>query len=383
MYKKNPVFLAAYLGMLLFGISLITLGSVATDLKTRFSLDGIASGTLFSILPFGILAGSFLFGPICDRYGYKLLLIFSCMGMFAGFEGIAFASSLGILKLCIFIFGLGGGIINGATNAVVADISTKNKGANLSLLGVFFCIGALGMPLLLGVLAHMFNSFEVIAAVGWLTLAVGLLYIFIQFPRAKQQQGITITKWDNLFNSLLLLIAFFLFCQSSLEAIVNNWTTTFLITRSTMMESNALYALSLHIVGMTVMRLLTGSVFRNVLPAKMMWIGLILLLIGFILLQIGTTAGLAISGLILTGAGLAEGFPIMLGYVGEKFAALSATAFSFVFVVALIGNMLINYLMGLIVHHYGVEHLTTVSFAETGIMMLLFFFIFQKVKSKK
>src|SRR4051794_20970961 len=107
MYKRKTAFFAACIGMLLFGISLITLGSVATDLKIKFTLDGIASGTLFSILPVGILAGSFLFGPVCDRYGYKLLLILACTGMAAGFEGIAFASSLIILKPCIFIFGLG------------------------------------------------------------------------------------------------------------------------------------------------------------------------------------------------------------------------------------------------------------------------------------
>jgi hypothetical protein len=50
MYKKTPVFIAAFLGMLLFGISLITLGSVTPHLKTKFMLDGIAAGTLFSIL---------------------------------------------------------------------------------------------------------------------------------------------------------------------------------------------------------------------------------------------------------------------------------------------------------------------------------------------
>ena len=96
MYKKTPVFIAAFLGMLLFGISLITLGSITPHLKTRFLLDGIAAGTLFSILPVGILAGSLLFGPVCDRYGYKLLLILACMAMFAGFEGIAYAASLGV-----------------------------------------------------------------------------------------------------------------------------------------------------------------------------------------------------------------------------------------------------------------------------------------------
>ncbi|MGN6402416.1 MAG: MFS transporter [Flavisolibacter sp.] len=379
MYKKTPVFLAACFGMLLFGISLITLGSITPHLKTKFMLDDVAAGTLFAILPIGILAGSLLFGPVCDRYGYKLLLILACLGMFAGFEGIAYASSLGVLKLCIFIFGLGGGVVNGATNAVVADISDVNKGANLSLLGVFFGVGALGMPLVLALLSKTFQPFEVIAVVGWLTLIVSLVYLFIRFPSAKQQATIA-AKWSSLLKPLLVLIAFFLFCQSSLEAIINNWTTTYLISRGAMSESNALYALSLHIVGMITMRLLTGSVFRSVSQVKMMWACLVLLFAGIFLMQL-YGKGLIVAGLVLSGAGLAGGFPIMLGFVGERFATLSGTAFSFVFAVALIGNMLINYAMGFIVHHYGIQHLTTVCYVEIGIMVLLFLFIVQKFKS--
>ena len=146
------IFFCACLGMLLFGASLITLGSVAAPLREKFQLDAIASGTMFSILPIGILAGSLLFGPFSDRYGYKIILALSCLFIAGGFQGIAYSPSLGLLKLCIFLFGIGGGSINGAANAVVADISAKHKGANLSLLGVFFAIGALGMPFVLGAL---------------------------------------------------------------------------------------------------------------------------------------------------------------------------------------------------------------------------------------
>ncbi len=381
MNKNFPVFIAACAGMLLFGISLITLGSVATDLKSKFMLDGVQSGTLFSILPFGILTGSFIFGPVCDRYGYKLLLIGACISMFAGFEGIAYAGSHRVLKTCIFIFGVGGGIINGATNAVVADISKENKGANLSLLGVFFGIGALGMPLILGLFSKRIHSLQVVAAVGWLTLLVALAYSFVHFPSPKIKERSDAVQWKYLFKWLLIFIAFFLFFQSSLEAIINNWATTYLTTHSHMTEEKALYALSLHIVGMVAMRLLTGSVLRSVQQVRIMWVSLALFAIGITCIQSGTTQTIIIAGMILTGAGLAEGFPLMLGFVGERFAHLSGTAFSFVFVVALIGNMLINYLMGIIVHKYGVSHLITVSYIEIAAMAILFFFISKQLKS--
>ena len=85
----------------------------------------------------------------------------------------------------------------------------------------------------------------------------------------------------------------------------------------------------------------------------------------------------------LAGAGLAGGFPIMLGFAGDRFSNLSGTAFSFIFVTALIGNMLINFLMGLIVHNYGVEHLTTVSYAEVALMALLLLFIAKDLREHK
>lgn len=380
MYKKKPVFWSACLGMLLFGICLITMGSVAPDLKEKFALDGIAAGTLFSILPVGILSGSFVFGPVCDSWGYKWILVIACAAMFVGFQGIAYAHTLGLLKLSVFFFGLGGGIINGTTNALVADISAEHKGANLSLLGVFFGLGALCMPLVLGALTGVVPSFTVVAAVGWLTLLVGALYLFLSFPPAKGGAQTHMGKWGSLFQALLLLMAFFLFCQSSLEAIINNWTTTYLISRGAMAEENALYALSLHIGGMIVMRLLTGSVLRPVPGIRILWTCLLLLAVGILLMQVGSPAVIMV-GLVLSGAGLAGGFPIMLGFAGERFAALSGTAFSFLFVVALIGNMLVNYAMGLIVHHYGVDHLTTVSYITTAVMATLFYFITQRLKT--
>lgn len=69
----------------------------------------------------------------------------------------------------------------------------------------------------------------------------------------------------------------------------------------------------------------------------------------------------------------------MLGFVGEQFADLSGTAFSFAFTIALIGNMLINYGMGIIVHQYGVQQLTTVCYAEISLMVILCVFIFKKI----
>ncbi|MCX6253144.1 MAG: MFS transporter [Bacteroidia bacterium] len=384
MYKKRVVFWAACTGMLLFGICLITLGSVASDLREKLQLDEISSGTLFSILPIGILTGSLVFGPIVDKFGYKILLAISCVFMFAGFEGIAYAPSTGLLKICIYLIGFGGGAVNGATNALVADISDKDKGANLSLLGVFFGIGALGMPLILGILENRFSFEVIVAATGTLTLVAGLFFVLIKFPPPKQTRGFPITRNVTLIkDNVLILIAFFLFFQSGFEGIINNWTTTYLIKQQSVQQSNALYALSSFVAGMAVMRLLVGSLFRSVSVKKILIASFGLIILGLILLKAGNSFNMTVLGLVFLGAGLANGFPMMLGFVGDRYAELSGTAFSLVLFIALLGNTLINYGMGIIAQNFGIQHLITVAFAESIVMILLCLIILNKIKNNK
>lgn len=383
MYNKRLVFWAACIGILFFGMAITTLGSVVPDLRERFQLDEIASGTLFSILPFGLLTGSLFFGPLCDRYGYKILLALACISMFIGFEGIAFSPSHFILQISIFLFGLGGGAINGATSALVSDISEKDKGANLSLLGVFFAIGALGMPFILGILKDLFSYQTILSIVGIATFLVAVFYFSIRFPPAKQATGLPLSKSLYLLkDKTLLIIGFFLFFQSAFEGIINNWTTTYLTQIISIEPQKALYALSLSVVGMTAMRLLLGSAFRNTAPKFIWGLSFFLLFCGLVLMSVSTGFSGAAIGLVLVGAGLAAGFPIMLGVVGHLYKELSGTAFSLVFVIALTGNMLINYGMGVIAQNYGIQHLVTVGFAELVLMIILCLIILKRTQFK-
>ena len=384
MYKKKVVFWAACTGMLLFGICLITLGSVAADLREKLQLDELSSGTLFSILPLGIIAGSILFGPVVDKYGYKILLVISSVFMFAGFEGIAYTASADLLKIFILLIGIGGGAVNGATNALVSDISEKEKGANISLLGVFYGIGALGMPLILGLLKNRISFEVIVASVGILTWLAGIFFILVKFPPPKQTRGVPFTQSIKLVkDKVLILIAFFLFFQSGFEGIINNWTTTYLITRLSIEQSSALYALSSFVAGMAIMRLLIGSIFRPFSSKKLLIISFGLVLLGLILLKISLSFNISVVGLVILGAGLSGGFPIMLGFVGNLYSELSGTAFSLVFFIALIGNTLINFLMGLVAQNFGVDHLITFALAEAVIMILLSVMIVNKTKNIK
>ena len=121
----------------------------------RYGLDKADAGSLLSLMSLGILAASLVFGPIVDRFGYRPVLVAGALGVGLGLAAIAWAPTASVLAPAMLVFGFGGGLLNGATNALVADITPEGRGSGLAFLGVFFGIGAFGVPLVLGLLLRM------------------------------------------------------------------------------------------------------------------------------------------------------------------------------------------------------------------------------------
>lgn len=228
-YDERLIFIAACLGMLMFGIAMISLGTVSLDLQQRLGLDQQAVGSLAALLPLGILVGSIIFGPVVDRFGYQLVLVLSGAFVSLSLMFMVRVTSLGWIQTAFCLIGLGGGVLNGSTNALVADISPEAKGARLSLMGAFYGIGALGLPLIVGFLSRYFSSVAIVTGIALVLLVLVIYMLVIKFPAPKQQQGFPLKASLQLIGEpLLLLIGLVLFFQSGMEGIVNNWTTTYL-----------------------------------------------------------------------------------------------------------------------------------------------------------
>ena len=372
-YNKKLVFWSACIGMLLFGIVMISLGTINTFLMVKFNLDELTVGSLAALLPFGILAGSLVFGPIVDRYGYKYLIITCSLLVLIGIEAIAIAPAFVLIQVSFFIIGFGGGAINGATNALVSDISGEYKGARLSLLGVFYGIGALGMPAVLGFLSKYFAYESVITGIAIFILLPVIYFFVIKFPEPKQRQGFTLGRSIKLLKQpTLLLIGLVLFFESGMEGIANNWTTTYLQKDLDIDAKNALYALSYLIMGLTFGRLLLGWLLRKVKSYIVLVVCLILATVGTFFLIFASGYVPVVAGMLILGLGFAATFPVVLGYVGDIYSDLSGTAFSIVFVIALIGNTLINYIVGIVAQSYGIRcYLIILLFSIAFVFILL------------
>jgi fucose permease len=377
-YSRGRVFTAGCSVIFIFGISIITLGATLPQLSADFGLSEIDKGTLASMLPIGILIGSLIFGPIVDKYSYKYFLAVNILLIICGFLTITFANSLLHLSIAFLLIGTGGGSLNGASSSLVSDFSddfNENKGANLSILGTFFGLGALGMPILLNLLSGWFGYREIIGGVGILMLIPVVFILSISYPLAKQSSAISLNKiFDLLKNGMLIMLAMILFFQSGWESLINNWITTYLIEVKTFSGSTALALLTFFSAVFTAGRFTVGLLLKKISAQKILLLLSFVALVGCIILFF-TSSLIHISiALALVGFGLAAAFPIVLGFVGDRFAQWSGTAFGIVLTVALLGNMLLNYLTGLMTETYGIStYAWAVIFAGSCTTVLIIF----------
>jgi fucose permease len=355
-YNRRAVFAVACAGMLLFGIVLTTLGAILPEIITRFNVSKANAGSLFLLMTFGILLGSLIFGPSVDRTGYRLPLAGAAALVGVGVETIAFAPSLAIVRAGVLLIGLGGGVLNVATNGVVADIAEGGRAAKLSLLGVFFGIGAVGVPFTLGALAGLISQTAVLAAVGGIGFACMLVTLTIRFPQPQQPQSLPIAQALQLVRERpLVLLGLILFLQSGMEITVGGWTSTFAREELALGGQAALFFLSLYWLGMMIARLVLGVVLVRSSPRRVFPLSLLLSFAGVTLLIASNATLPAALGVFLIGAGFAAVFPIVLGWVGERYPTQTGTAFSIALVMALTGGMLLPWVTGLLGGRFGMR----------------------------
>jgi fucose permease len=356
MTNRRTLFAIACLGMLAFGIVLTTLGAVLPSVIERFGIDKAVAGSLFLLMTFGILVGSVVFGPIVDRNGYKGMLLLATALIAIGLQGIAFAPSMPWLRAAVAVIGFGGGIINGGTNALVADIAAEGRTAGLSLLGVFFGVGAVGVPFVLGSLLGNFSYSAIISTVGALVFVPFVLTAVTPFPAPKQPQGFPLAAAKGLLRDpLLLVMGLMLFLESGMEITVGGWTATFFKEELQIDDRRALVYLALYWLGMMLARIALGAVLKGAAPARVLRGCLGVALVGATLLILTRSASLAELGVFLLGVGFAATLPVVLGFVGDRYTQLSGTAFSIVIVMALTGGMLLPWLTGVLGASYGLR----------------------------
>lgn len=341
-YNTTSVFVAACAGMAFFGVTMLSLAPILGKLN---ALVGEGALSLPSTMSIGIILGTVLFGPVVDRFGYKGLLIASSILALAGIQGLAHFTHLPLLHGSMFCLGLGGGILNGLTNAVVSDIYDDDKrGGRLGVLGAFYYIGALLWTLLNYFIADYNIPLNAISVVMALFI---VFFCVTAFPKAKPSGSVSVSKSLGLLKyPALLLFAVVLFFESGFEGCSGSYTVEFFNQTTPMGTKAATLAMTWFTVGMMAGRFPLGAIQRRLKALGTLYTYLGVALAGVVLFTLCNGPLGAYIAMALIGFGVGATFPVVLNYIGGAFRDQSGTAMSIAIFIALLGQFTFNRLTG-------------------------------------
>jgi fucose permease len=340
---------AAFAGIFVFGIVMAVLGAILPSLFERLRIDKAEAGGLFLFMNLAMLVVSFFFGPIVDRFGFKAFLSASALCVALSFGLLAFAPNYGLIVLAVMALGVGGGGLNGGTNALISDLNPGGRGSALNLLGIFFGFGALTVPFLIGTLLRWAGLVRIISLAAVAGLVPFVMFAAQRFPQPKQPQGFPIRDVKRISGDpALWLIAFLLFFQSGNEFTIGGWISTYLQEGFRLKASTAALVLAGYWAMIMAGRFAASRAVSRTGHHPLVLGSAVLSLAAAVLLVAAPAGGLAVAAILLLGLGFAAIYPTTLATAGSRFASVSGTAFSVIFTVALCGGMLSPWLAGTI-----------------------------------
>src|SRR5438132_11871133 len=178
--------------------------------------------------------------------------------------GLAYAHSFRGAAIPAVLLGLGGGGLNTSTNVLVSDLYGEKRGPMLNLLGIFYGIGALCIPLLAAVIAGHFAIGPQLLTCAGFAGACALLFLAMHFPASSAPQSFS---WREALRVAqypgVLVLGFLLFCESGNEASIGGWTSTY-VAETGLRARTATLILAGYWAALMVGRLLVASMLKFV-----------------------------------------------------------------------------------------------------------------------
>jgi len=272
--RRRAAALIGYACFLLIGWNGVLVPALIRSIEDSFAQTDAAVGGYFFVFAVAYAVGSFGGGVLTERLGRRAVLTIAGLVLGLGLTSEA-VSPTWILFLASGVpAGWAAGAIDGGINGLFLAMYPRSKGGALNMLHLFFALGALTSPFLVGQLVSAGLSWQaVILATGAVAIALGLLLARTEVPSGRIRRDVTMSgssfaappatvsrpgaAWP--FTALAIAIG----CYVASEVGVSNWLVRFL---SAAPLATATASLSLFWGGLTVGRLLSSLIADRLRP---------------------------------------------------------------------------------------------------------------------
>ncbi len=347
--------LAILAGAFVLGTVMSALGSILPALFVAIGFEKADAGRLFLIMNFMMLVSSMIFGPVCDRFGFKAFLITSTILAGAAFASMALSHSYEQITGSLILLGLGGGGLNGGLNALLSDISSRRRTSALNRLGIYFGCGALFTPFAVAGLLDRLGLSFILTGLAALTVVPLVLFFTVRYPVEKHEGGFKASELSAVLRSpILYLFGFLLLFQSGNEFTMGGWISTYLGERFHLPGGTASLILAGYWLALMLGRVAASRIAGKLSPGNVVLASAFIALVGSSGLIFTFSLPAAVLFVGAVGFGFAAIFPTTLAQAGTAYPQFSGTVFGVLFAMALCGGMTAPWLAGRIAQDHGV-----------------------------
>jgi fucose permease len=354
-----PAAVVGCLTLLSIGWTGLLIPSLIRSIEATFDQTDAGIGLIYLLYAVAYATGSFGGGPVTERLGRRRVLLGAALLHGTGLAGMGLAPSWAAFAILAVPAGLGAGVLDGGSNGLFLDLFRSGRGRAMNLLHLFFSIGALSAPLVVGALVGSGVTWPTILVGSGLALlplaaAFGLVTMPSGRPPAEAEGGsgpLSRPRSSGVGTVIgrlalpLVLLAIAMASYVASEVGVSNWLVRFLEPAPL---GTATLALSLYWAGLAAGRLVSSQVadrFDHVRFTAACAGILTLALVGAILVP-----SLPISIALFAVAGAASGpiFPMIAAIGGERYAERSAAVSALLTGFGVVGGTVYPPLMGVL-----------------------------------
>ncbi len=383
---RRRLFVAAAMTMFVFGMLVAMLGTLfgLPATRARLGIDLAQQGDLFSVLFTGLFVAAAVVGPLLDRFGSKPVMVSASAMVTAGLAAFALARGFGAAAAAALLVGIGGGWLNTASNALVSDVFPDDRGRMLNLLGTFFGIGALFVPLVVVLGFDALSVTGILAIFAAVAGATTVVCAALPFPPPHEGAAFSFAGVLNAARSPgVLLLAILLLFETGNEAALSGWTSTYVG-----MMGWSPWVATLVLFGYWVVAILG----RAASARAQAWTGKAPLVVGssvlvvagcVILLAAATSLPGLVAGAWIAALGLSAIFPTMLAIAGDRYHRFAGTVFGVLFTVGNLGSIAFPWAMGHISQSAGVRASMAVPLAGAVVVTILAVVVARRVSREQ
>lgn len=322
------------------GLTIAAIGPILPELAARTDRTLAGMGTLFIAQFGGALLATMLGGRISDRFGRRVVLVWSSVLFSVAAVAVTFSPRLLVMLLCMIVLGLGYGGVGIAVNVLASELNPPRRAATLNFVNLFYAAGAIAGPLLAGRMLVWFGTARPsmwIGAVLMLSLVPFAMHVQLpadavarRLPRKDDRHEHHDHHADDrapvhfIWTSGILL---FLYVGS--EAATGAWTPAYLASSTHVDAARAATLTSLFWVSLCVGRLLGTFGGLHLTAERLLSLSLSLAAAGAIVLAAGHGhVWFSVIALLLLGLSFGPVYPTTVAIVTSRFPHASGAAMS-------------------------------------------------------